>query len=71
MRHQQVGEGRAGCQGFYDSPSLHGQQGVGNVVGPELDDTGGDVGLPPRSLLLVLLDHACQALQHQVQGVLP
>ena len=69
--YQKVGKGRASCQGFNDSTSLHGQQGVGNVAGPQLDDTGGDVGLPAGSLLLVLLDHCGQALQHQVQAVLP
>ena len=66
-----MGKGRASRQGFYDSTSLHGQERVGNVAGPELDDAGGDVGLPAGSLLLVLLDHCGQALQHQVQGVLP
>lgn len=68
--YQEVGKGGAGCQGFNDSTSLHGQQRVGNVAGPQLDDTGGDVGLPAGSLLLVLCDHCGQALQHQVQSVL-
>ena len=69
--YQKVGEGRAGCQGLNDSPGLHGQQGVSHMAGPQLDDAGGDVGLPRRPLLLVLLDHRGQALQHQVQRVLP
>lgn len=69
--YQQVGEGGAGCQGLNDSPSLHGQQGVSHMARPQLDDAGGDVGLPPRSFLLVLLNHRGQALQNQVQSVLP
>ena len=68
---QEVGEGGAGSQGLNDSRGLHGQHGVGNVAGPQLDDTRGDVGLPAGSLLLVPLDDCGQALQHQVQGVLP